>query len=339
MWQRFTEDARQVVFYAQEEAQNEGEGFVSTEHFLLGICRLPKCEGAELIVALGASVEAVQSAVLERIGGKESTAVHEMTLTPRAKLVIDYAYDEARNIADDFIGTEHILLGLIREGDGVAGRVLAELGIDLEMARSAVFTLRGVEKPTHPERGTPGLCKRAKSGLIVVDLQDSFLAPIEGKERVLSRAGFLIEIANLLNIPVFATEQYATRMGGTNAGIANLLGAHPRFDKLCFSSCRSDEFWSAWRGTRRQAVIVGIETHICVNQTALDFVARGHEVFVCDDATGARPPGAHEIALKRMRHGGAIVTHTESVAYEWLGEAGTPEFKQALEIVKRYSGF
>jgi nicotinamidase-related amidase len=181
------------------------------------------------------------------------------------------------------------------------------------------------------------LCKRSASALIVVDLQDSFLAPIAEKDEVLRRSRVLIEIARLLGMPVIATEQYASRMGGTNASIRQALGDAPAMDKLFFSSCRSDDFWKAWEALgRNQAVIVGIETHICVNQTAQDLLTRGYEVFVCEDATGSRM-NAREGALKRLRHEGAVVTHTESVAYEWLEEAGTPEFKSALEIVKRFA--
>jgi nicotinamidase-related amidase len=181
------------------------------------------------------------------------------------------------------------------------------------------------------------LCNRETSGLIVVDLQDSFLAPIGAKETVLHRSKFLIEIANLLQVPILATEQYAARMGGTTQSILEKLGNAPTLDKLCFSGCRNEDFWSAWEASgKNQAVIIGIETHICVTQTALDFLERGCDVFVCEDATNSRL-GAHEGALKRLRHEGVVVTHTESVAYEWLGEAGTPEFKQALEIVKRYA--
>lgn len=186
-------------------------------------------------------------------------------------------------------------------------------------------------------RPMASLCQRSASALIVVDLQDSFLAPIADREMVLRRSRFLIEIARLLEVPVIATEQYASRMGGTNESIREALGDSPTMDKLCFSSCRNQEFWEAWDALgKSQAVIVGIETHICVNQTAQDLLARGFEVFVCEDATGSRM-NAHEGALKRLRHEGAVVTHTESVAYEWLGEAGTPEFKQALELVKRYA--
>jgi nicotinamidase-related amidase len=178
---------------------------------------------------------------------------------------------------------------------------------------------------------------RNASGLIVVDLQDSFLAPISERAVVLERCRFLIEIAKLLEVPIIATEQYATRMGGTSDSIKELLGDAPAVDKMCFSSCRNEGFWSGWEDLgRNQAVVVGIETHICVTQTSLDLLERGYDVFVCEDATGARM-NAHEGALKRLRHEGVAVAHTESIAYEWLGEAGTPEFKRALEIVKRYT--
>ena len=178
---------------------------------------------------------------------------------------------------------------------------------------------------------------RSASGLIVVDLQDAFLTPIVERDAILSRSRFLIEIADLLNVPIIATEQYASRMGGTTESIKALLGNVRTQDKMCFSSCRDEGFWTAWEALgRNQAVIVGIETHICVNQTAQDLLDRGYHVYVCEDATGARM-NAHEGALKRLRHEGVVVAHTESIAYEWLEEAGTPEFKSALEIVKRYA--
>ena len=181
------------------------------------------------------------------------------------------------------------------------------------------------------------LCEKDASCLIVVDLQDSFLAPIDDRERVVERSRFLAEVANTLEVPVLATEQYATRMGGTTAAISEVLGGSKVFDKMCFSSCRNEDFWAAWEQLgRSQAVLVGIETHICVNQTAQDFLSRGFEVFVCEDATGARM-NAHEMAIERLRDEGTVITHTESVAYEWLEAADSPDFKSVLEIVKRYS--
>jgi isochorismate hydrolase len=182
------------------------------------------------------------------------------------------------------------------------------------------------------------LCKRDSSALIIVDIQDSFLAPISNRAAIMQRAKFIIEIARILGVPMIATEQYASRMGATNEEIVAVMGGSRRFDKLCFSSCRSQQFWEEWKSLKRnQAVIIGIETHICVNQTVHDFAERGVLPFVCADAVSGRIPAAHEIALARMRDAGAVIAHTESIAYEWLGEAGSPEFKAALEIIKRYA--
>ena len=149
---------------------------------------------------------------------------------------------------------------------------------------------------------------------------------------------FLIEVANVLGIPTVATEQYSTRMGDTNAEIAALLGEAPRYDKLCFSSLSCGELNGWWQNSGAQtAVIVGIETHICVTQTALEFASRDVAVHLCADAVGSRLGDAHEIAIARMRTAGVTITHTESVAYEWMKRAGTDEFKKVLELVKKYS--
>jgi ATP-dependent Clp protease ATP-binding subunit ClpA len=142
MWQRFTEQARKVVFYAQEEAQNVGEGYVSTEHLLLAIARNSECVGAKILERLGINLTRLRNEVVKLLPTENSPRKSDMTLTPRAKRVIDLAYDEARNLNNNYIGTEHLLLGLIREGDGVAGRVLAQFRVKLEGARKAVIALQ-----------------------------------------------------------------------------------------------------------------------------------------------------------------------------------------------------
>ncbi len=179
---------------------------------------------------------------------------------------------------------------------------------------------------------------RLDSAFIVIDVQDAFLAPVADKARIISRTKFLIENAKLLSVPILATEQYASRMGVTTAEVLDALGPEcQRFDKLCFSCAKSDPFRSALSGLRKpQLVLGGIETHICVAQTALDLHEAGWQVFVCADAVGARSRLAHEIALARLASAGCIITHTESVCYEWLSTAESSEFKRALEIVKRY---
>ena len=132
MWQRFTEKARKVVFYAQEEAQRFGEGYVSTEHLLLGLIREEGHVAVQVLEKLGVRTSRVRTEVERQLPRGDARPSQDMTLTPRAKRVIDLAYDESRQLNDNYIGTEHLLLGLIREGDGLAGRILVKLGIELE---------------------------------------------------------------------------------------------------------------------------------------------------------------------------------------------------------------
>jgi ATP-dependent Clp protease ATP-binding subunit ClpC len=148
MWQRFTERARKVVFYAQEEAQKFGEGYVSTEHLLLGLVRESDSVAARVLEKLGVSLNRIRAEVEKQLPRGDARPSQDMTLTPRAKRVIDLAYDEARNLNNNYIGTEHLLLGLIREGDGLAGRVLAKLGVELERARREVMSLQDNETQT-----------------------------------------------------------------------------------------------------------------------------------------------------------------------------------------------
>ena len=148
MWQRFTERARKVVFYAQEEAQRFGEGYVSTEHLLLGLVRESDSVAARVLEKLGVGLNRIRAEVEKQLPRGDARSSQDMTLTPRAKRVIDLAYDEARNLNNNYIGTEHLLLGLIREGDGLAGRVLAKLGVELERARREVMALQDNETQT-----------------------------------------------------------------------------------------------------------------------------------------------------------------------------------------------
>jgi ATP-dependent Clp protease ATP-binding subunit ClpC len=159
MWQRFTERARKVVFYAQEEAQKFGEGYVSTEHLLLGLVRESDSVAARVLDKLGVSLSRIRSEIEKSLPRGDARPNTDMSLTPRAKRVIDLAYDEARNLNNNYIGTEHLLLGLIREGDGLAGRVLAKLGVELERARREVMSLQDNEsqsRPTSRSGATPG---------------------------------------------------------------------------------------------------------------------------------------------------------------------------------------
>ena len=142
MWQRFTGRARRVVFFAQEEAGRLGENYVSTEHLLLGLVRENDSVAARILDRMGVSLGRIRSEIERQVTRGDGRLGQDMQLTPRAKRVIDLAYDEARQLSNNYIGTEHLLLGLIREGEGLAGRVLAKLGVELERTRREVMALQ-----------------------------------------------------------------------------------------------------------------------------------------------------------------------------------------------------
>ena len=153
MWQRFTERARRTVFFAQEEAVRLGENYVSAEHLLLGLVREVDSVAAQILDRMGVAPGRLRRQIEAELPRGVVHEIEEMVLTPRAKRVIDLAYDEARQMNHNYIGTEHLLLGVIREHDGLAGRVLTALNVDLERARREVLELPAAETGTaeHPD--------------------------------------------------------------------------------------------------------------------------------------------------------------------------------------------
>ena len=171
--------------------------------------------------------------------------------------------------------------------------------------------------------------------LIVVDVQPSFLQGIYEAERVVAKATFMARAAETLGVPVLATEQNPDRMGATHYDLAPHAGTP--FPKMAFSCVGCEDLASALEFTgRRQAVLVGIETHICVGQTAQDLLSLGYEVAVCPDGVSAGSLEAHKLGMERMRDAGVVPVHTEAVAYEWMGTADHFAFRQVLALVKQY---
>jgi ATP-dependent Clp protease ATP-binding subunit ClpA len=132
---KFTERARRVLSLAQEEAQRFNHNYIGTEHLLLGLVREGDGVAAKVLANLGVELNKVRSAVEVIIGRGDRAVLGEIGLTPRAKKVLDFAVDEARRLNHHYIGTEHILLGLVREGEGIAAGVLESLGVNLTRVR------------------------------------------------------------------------------------------------------------------------------------------------------------------------------------------------------------
>lgn len=180
----------------------------------------------------------------------------------------------------------------------------------------------------------------SQSAVVVIDVQPNFLKVIEGGADVVTRTGFLLEVAGLLDVPTFASEQVPARMGGTDEGLRSLLAnMHaPVEGKSVFSTIGCPGFlpWLEASG-RTQVVIAGIETPICVTQTTVQLLELGYDVILAYDAIGARSETMHERALGRLQQLGAQLAHTEAISYEWMRTAEHAKFRDALAILKRYS--
>lgn len=171
------------------------------------------------------------------------------------------------------------------------------------------------------------LMDRNHSTLLIVDIQERLLPHIEDWQRILENAQWLTRVAQRLGVPVMASEQYPKGIGHTRAELASLLPAGAIVEKLHFS-CAAAQCLTGLAGSeRRQVVICGVESHVCVLQTALDLRWQGKEVFVVAEAVGSRRAADRDLALARMRGHGVEIVSREMVAFEWLKQAGNDEFR------------
>ena len=165
MFERFTDRARRVVVLAQEEARLLNHSYIGTEHILLGLIHEGEGVAAKALESLGISLEAVRSQVEEMIGQGGSSPSGHIPFTPRAKKVLELSLREALQLGHNYIGTEHILLGLIREGEGVAAQVLIKLGADLSRVRQQVIQLlSGYQGSGSRQEGASGPRRSASVG-------------------------------------------------------------------------------------------------------------------------------------------------------------------------------
>ncbi|KAL7626843.1 isochorismatase domain-containing protein [Parahypoxylon ruwenzoriense] len=177
----------------------------------------------------------------------------------------------------------------------------------------------------------------------ICDIQDKFRNAIWQFDKILLTTQKVLRAAKVLNIPVYVTTQNAAKLGGTVPELQSLAsGALVNADKTGFSMLRAPELAAQFPPVvattlPREVAIVGIESHICVTQTALDLLARGHRVYVLADAVSSCNAPEVPIALARLRAEGAVVTTSESWLYECMGDAAIPEFRDIAKIVKETS--
>ena len=171
------------------------------------------------------------------------------------------------------------------------------------------------------------------TGLLVIDVQEKLMPLIPRAAEVTRNIAFLIDAARVLEMPVQATEQYPKGLGATVPELAQRLPERP--NKIAFSCCAIPSMVDNFRrAARPKLLLAGIETHVCVQQTALDLLALNFRVYVPEDAVASRYQMDHERALRRLENAGAIVTTSESAVFEWIGAAGTSQFKEISRLVQ-----
>lgn len=180
----------------------------------------------------------------------------------------------------------------------------------------------------------PPILQPESAVLLIVDVQERLMPTIYEGDACVATIRRMIEAMRILSIPILATEQYPAGLGPTCALLREVWGEVKPIEKMRFSACAEGllERFSALN--RSQVIVVGIETHVCVQQTVLDLLRLGHTPYVCADAVSSRRAIDRDNAIERMRRSGAVVSTTESVIFELVGEAGTDLFKKILKLVK-----
>lgn len=182
---------------------------------------------------------------------------------------------------------------------------------------------------------SPWLADRADAVVVIVDVQERLAASMARRDQVVPRIVALAKAARVLGMPILVTRQNPAGLGDTVSDVSAAVGEHAPIDKMTFC-CRDDAEFSAELGgmLRGQVVLVGMETHICVTQTALALLEDGYRVHVVADATCSRRESDATVALARLQQAGVAVTTLEALLYEAVGVAGTDTFRSVLDLVK-----
>ena len=184
---------------------------------------------------------------------------------------------------------------------------------------------------------SPLLCQADQSVLLVIDIQQRLASAMPDKvlQAVIKHSGWLLQAAALLHIPVVRSEQYPKGLGETLDEVRQHLAHDTRLEKTCFSCCGADGFAQTLsRSARKQLILAGMESHVCVLQTAMQLKAEGYEVVVVNDAVCSRDKHNHKNALRRMEQSGIVISNTESVLFEWLRDAQHPHFKTISQLLR-----
>ncbi|MDP1603895.1 MAG: hydrolase [Legionella sp.] len=172
------------------------------------------------------------------------------------------------------------------------------------------------------------LLKKDNSCLLLIDVQEKLTPLVQKPEALIERCQWLMRLATDLHVPLIVSEQYPRGLGITVAPLLEVSEKDTSIEKVHFSCWREPRFKKRLQSLNKmQLVLIGIETHVCVLQTAMDLISADYEVFVVVDAVSSRDELDYKYALKRMKQAGIQLVTSEMVFFEWVGQAGTPEFK------------
>lgn len=181
----------------------------------------------------------------------------------------------------------------------------------------------------------PLLIRAEESALVVIDMQERLVPAMQAPARTIRNTRLLLQAAGDLDVPVLLSEQYPEGLGSTVPEIMRVAGKARIIPKLHFSCMEEPDFAQAFGDLgRSQAVLAGMEAHICVMQTAASLIGSGVQVFVVSDATASRTLESERACIDRLQAIGAGIVTTEMVVYEWLGRAGTDAFRRMLKLVR-----
>lgn len=181
----------------------------------------------------------------------------------------------------------------------------------------------------------PNILNSIDTVLVVIDMQDALLKAIHERDRVVANTVRLIEAAKIFSIPILVTLQYADRLGDCMQAVADALPHSSKIDKMTFSCCGNESFLDVLRETKRcQVLLCGVESHVCVNQTAHDLLSQGYSVHLAKDAISSRTSDNWITGIEKMRDSGCVITSTETAIFELTKDASSAKFKQILPLVK-----
>ncbi len=178
------------------------------------------------------------------------------------------------------------------------------------------------------------ILNRENTVIMIIDIQERLVPVMKYKDEIIANTKIIIEASNIMDIPIIYTEQYPKGLGHTVEELGEQLDKGKRFEKTSFSAINEEVKSYLESLGRKKIIVLGMETHVCVYQTVRDLILNGYEVFVANDGVASRTKNNYSNGLELMKNMGAVIVNTETIVFDLLKTAGTPEFKTISKLIK-----